>query len=314
MRTWVLLVWAALGLVACGPFDDDSGYAPQWDGTLVHYRTPTGTAMGLYSAGGLTPTLPGLEGSLQATVYQGRVWVLRPGVVSEVDPGTGEIVRDWPVSSGVGYLASGPDHLALLDTLAQALLLATPGSAGLSINAIDVGFVPRAVALQAGKWVVVGTDELRFVDGEVQRLRSGLPLNATQVLQLDPTPSAALLQGMANGQRQEWRINALAEELGTPAAATYTQRFYTPFLRADFGTEYTQTVTLASGRVAVLPFGATQTVQRTASSIAFDFTGSQLLYTVTDSLWVYDLTRGAETNLGSFSGTLLAAYPVYRYP
>jgi hypothetical protein len=322
-RTWACLILCLL-VVGCGPFDDDTAYAPQWQGTVLQYQTGTGTgtSLGLYSPGGWVAgweAILGITGPIHATLWQGQLWVLSPGWVHQVEVASSRVLKRYPVGEGVAYLAASEERLGLLDTVNRLLLIAQPGEVGFASDNVALDFKPRLTAFQAGRWLVVGDGgQAVFADEQAAAIRTRLVLTFTNPERLSPSPTAFVLQGFAGSQRTEWFLSPVAEQLSGSNPATYTDRRYSPLLRRLYSTEYLGSVTLASSQVRVTPPGQTTVQVRSADSFVFDFQGSVLFYTDGGVLKSYAVNTPVGTNpdaeLGALPGPLVAAWPVYNFP
>lgn len=314
---WRLLPLLVL-CIGCGPFDDDLRYQPHFAGSVLAYTTDGPTLqLGRYTpqAGWQADWhLPlNIATPLDAALWDERLWVLSSGQVHTVRVQDTQVEQSRSVPAGVAAIYASEERFCLLDTQAQSVLLAEPDGASFAFKHIPVTFTPRSAAFLSGKWVVAGETaegiRLAFLDEGAAAVRSYQNVAADSLKDLQAGPFRMVLLTGTPGTLARWEIDPAAETVSGPTATTLSDAAYTPYLRAFYGSEYTQNVELRGGTLQ--PFG------RAATTFNTDFLGSQVYLTDQDSLYLGLVQADGALqlqNLVPFTAQLAKGWHVYTIP
>ncbi len=299
---------AALGLLTRCQWDDDSAYAPQRIGlylrvdSALYWLPEGGSALRLPYA---VRALAGTEKHLWALGTDGRtLWSFPAG---SLEPNRSELLPyavTTLASTAQELYAGGPSHIG------QASLRGKSHHPELRWKWAPS---PPVSALAAGSSFIGAAGDNRLLvllPGEAQASFSATLSGPIDRLWVEtPTALGGTFRGRDTLYPFRYEVRARWLQLDTTQPASYRKRLYSPYLQAQFGTEYLGVVSL-SARGELSPLGLAGVTEVEAT-----FLDGKAFVLRQDSVLEYDLHGARPARLiGTFPGAQrLEVVPVFRY-
>ena len=303
---------AALGLlIGCRSLDDDSAYYPRSVGTYLRVDTSLWWVPEEAALVRLPLAVQGLSAADRWAIalHESEVYFFRPGQLSPMyrlalrEPGTCLAARVEKKTLTL-YIGTASGLLIGETQLSKPLegikwsLEATPAP----VHAVAVA--PSFTVAAAGQQLLVLD---AAANRRIQTLELPGPIHRLWIEH--PTGTAGLWQGRDTLYSFAYLYQARQLSVETAQPSAYRYRLTSPYLRANFGTEYTGAINLSAA--GLLSPGEYTGVE----DFAADFLGGRIFFLRRDSLWSYAIAAPDRLTLkGTFAGAqAIEAVPVYRY-
>ncbi len=303
---------AALGLLSgCRSLDDDSAYYPRSVGTYLRVDTSLWWAPeeGALVRGSLAVRSLAAADRWAIALHESEIYFLQPGQLRPMhtlalrEPGIclAARVEKETLTLYIGTtsgLLMGETQLSKPSEGIKWSLEATPAP----VHAVAVA--PSFTVAAAGRQLLVLD---AAANRRIQTLELPGPVHRLWIEH--PTGAAGLWQGSDTLHNFTYLYQARQLSVETAQPSAYRYRLTSPYLRANFGTEYTGAVSLSAAGL-LSPGGHTG-----VKDFAADFLGGRIFFLRRDSLWFYATAAPNRLTLkGTFTGArAIEAAPVYRY-
>ncbi len=299
---------AALGLLTSCRWDDDSAYAPERKGFYLRVDS----ALYWVPEGGATVYLPyevqaiaGTEKHLWALSREGHtLWVFAAGSTKPQS--------SYPVDYPVTTLTSTPQELYVggPSHIGRGNLRGKSSSPELRWQWAPSGPVSALTPGSAFVGAAAGPQLLTLLPGEVQpSFAVELPGPIQHLWVETPTGLGGTFRWRDTLYAFSYEPRARLLRLDTTQPTPYRKKLYSPYLKAQFGTEYLGTISL-SAQGGLFPLNLTG-----VQEVEVSFFDGKAFILRQDSLLEYALAKAEPPRLiGIFPGARsLAVVPVYRY-
>ncbi|MEO1448577.1 MAG: hypothetical protein AAFV07_03565 [Bacteroidota bacterium] len=308
MRFYIWLGILLLG--ACRQTDIPEGL-PIWRGTYIVWQQDSLPHLGVWDGETWRPAvestwLAGGSALKQIAADQDCLWILgqQPTTLNRIDLATESIAKqlsDIPLPTPT-QLAVGPDNILVGDSLAAALAFWLNRQE----NWIEVEPLasPTEILYRAGRYYIATTAPAVEVWHAQSLSRiANIPFEG-QILSIQADArNSVWVQTLSGGEIREASIEINSQTIQSASTASrFLAVQYSPYIRQQFGTEYTRTVVRSSDEV-IRPGNI-----RNAPSFRTDFLGGEIYYVQADSLRRYNIQQNTHTRLDALQGTMHQMY------